>query len=47
MSFILTAGLVAPNFTLNPGADKIPAALEQLSDKADAHGQLANADQQE
>ncbi|MGY8676588.1 hypothetical protein Q2941_02030 [Bradyrhizobium sp. UFLA05-153] len=46
MSSILTAGIVAPNFTLNPGADGILDALEQLSDKANAHGQLANADQQ-
>ena len=31
---------------VNPGADGILDALEQLSDQANAHGQLANADQQ-
>jgi hypothetical protein len=46
MSSILTTGIVAPNFTLNPGADGILDALEHLSDKANAHAQLANADQQ-
>ena len=31
---------------VNPGADGILDALEQLSDQANAHGQLENADQQ-